>query len=106
MKLNRSFSRRLDAILKTHIAESDRIIVVVVDAGQRAVLSKVVVRRIPHLGDRIVCVTDAAINLVLIIFPEAFVGLPAELAGRIILARPDGSVEKRIEIVVDLLEQR
>ncbi len=99
MKLNRALSCHLDALLKAHSAESDSILVIVIDAGERSVFCEVVIRRIPHLRDRVIRITDAAVNLVLVRFPEAIVGLPTELAGRIILALLDGSIETGIEIV-------
>src|ERR1700704_2708440 len=108
MKLNSALAASNDALLKAHVAESDRVVVVVVDAGQRAVLCEVVIRRIPHLRDRIVRITNAAVNLILVRLPEALVGLPAELASGIILALIDGSIEVIREVVRDplILEQR
>src|SRR6185503_6981898 len=84
MKLHRAPAGQLDAILQTHVAKSDRILVVVVKAGERSVLREIVVRRIPHLRDRIGRVTNAAVDLVRIVFPETPVRLPAELASRIV----------------------
>src|SRR3981081_2457069 len=103
MKLNGSCSRSLDPILKAHIAGRNRIVVVVVDAGQRAVFCEVVIRRIPHLRYRIVRITNAAVNLILVRLPEALVCLPAKLASGIILALIDVSIEVIREVVRYLL---
>src|ERR1044072_3068111 len=106
MTLDSALSRHLDPILETHPAEGPGVVVVVIDAGERSVFGEVVIRRIPHLRDRIVGITDAAIDLVLVVFPEPVVSLPAELAGWIIDTLLDRRIETRIEIVTDLLEQR
>ena len=70
MKRDGALPGRLDAILKAHFAEGNGIGVVVIDTGQRAVPGEVVIRRIPYLRDRVVRVTDAAIDLVLVRFPK------------------------------------
>src|SRR6267142_2529646 len=106
MQLDSALPGGNDALLEAHSAEGARIVVVVIDAGQRPVLSEVVIRRIPHLRDRIIRITYPAVNLVLVRLPEAIVGLPAQLAGRIVLAQLDGIAEVSREVVVDLLEQR
>src|SRR6185369_1054005 len=106
MKLDRAFSRRRDAFVETHVAESNRVLVVVVDACERSVFSEVIVRRIPHLRDWIVGIADASVNLVLIVFPEALVCLPAEFARRIVNALRYCFVEVVGEIVIDLTENR
>ena len=105
MKLDGTPARILDSIRGTHVAEVNRVLIVVVDAGQRAVLREVVVRRIPHLRDRIVGVTDAAVNLPLVRFPKSLVRLPAQFARWVVLALLDGSVEIRREVVANVLEQ-
>src|SRR5881227_1346602 len=99
MKLDGALPGGPNAILKAHFAEGNDIGVVVIDAGERAVFGEVVIRRIPHLRNRIVCIADAAVNLVPVRFPEALVRLPAELAGGIVLALLDGSREIRREVV-------
>src|SRR6267142_1220939 len=106
MKLDSALSCSLDALIKAHLAKGDGVLVIVIDAGQRAVFRKIVIRRIPHLRYWIIGITDTAVDLVLVRFPEALVGLPAELAGRIIPALLYGSLETRRKVVVDLLEQR
>src|ERR1051326_4780714 len=105
MEFNRALARRLDPVLKSHLAKLFRVVVVVVNAGQRAVLREVVVRRIPHLRDRIIGITDAAVDLVLIVFPETSVCLPAEFARRIVNARCDSITEVRREVVTDLVDK-
>src|SRR6185295_858908 len=63
-------------------------------------------RRVPHLRDRIVGVADAAVYLVLVVFPEALISLPAEFAGWIVDARCHCLLKIIREVVIDLGEYR
>src|SRR5215217_4568924 len=104
MKFDRALARLDDPVGRFHVAIPDRILVVVVDARERSVFSEVVVRGIPHLRDWIVCVADAAVDLVVVVFPEAFVSLPAELAGWIVDTRLDCFRKVIRKVVFDLTE--
>ena len=106
MKLDGALSCHLDPILQTHVAEGERILVVVIDTRERSVLREVVVRRIPHLRDRIIGITDAAVDLICIVFPEACVCLPTELASWIVNTHVNRIAEVFGEVVVDLLQER
>src|SRR6266478_1849492 len=102
MKLKSALPGSLDALIEAHSAAGARIVIVVIDAGQGAGFGEIIIRRIPHLRDRIIRITYPAVNLVLVRFPKTLVGLPAQLAGRIILAQLDGIAEVSREVVVDL----
>src|SRR5712671_6020752 len=106
MQLDSALSGGNDALLKAHSSKGASIVIVIIDAGQGAVFGEIIIRRIPHLCDRIVRIAYASVNLVLVRFPKAIVRLPAELAGRLILAQLDGIAEVLREVVTDLLEQR
>src|SRR5215213_3436809 len=106
MQLDGALASYNDPLRRIFVAELDRVFIVVVDARERSVFGEVVIRRIPHLRDRIVCVADAAVDLVFIVFPETLVRLPAELARRIVDAQCNGVGEILREVVIDLAEQR
>src|SRR5215210_1482393 len=103
MKLDGARSCHLDPLLESHVAKCNSILVVVIDARQRSVFGEVVVRRIPHLRDGIVSVADATVDLVLVVFPEAAVRLPSELASWIIYTLIHRIAEIPCEVVFDLL---
>ena len=106
MKFDRALARLHDPVGRFHVAEPDRVLIIVVDARERSVFSEVVIRRIPHLRDRIVCIADAAVDLVLVVFPEALVSLPAKFARWIVNTRCDRFGKIVCKVVFDLAEYR
>src|SRR4030095_4788068 len=103
MKLHRASASVANSIRRTQVTEVNGILIVIVDTCQRAVLSEVIIGRIPHLSDGVVRVADATVNLPLVIFPEALVCLPAKFASGVIFATIDGRLEVRREVVTYLL---
>jgi len=82
--------RRNDAILQAHLAERDRLIRIRVDARQCALPGKAIVRRVPHLSDRIVGVADPAVNTVTGGLPEPIVDWSMVLSPQVLQRRKPG----------------